>query len=70
METKGLFIFEINVLIGSLSFIRIPMLWVYGHYEYLGPNWGSTLDDKRQILTSKVGSRAEMFIVEPATPIF
>ena len=25
----------INVLVSSLRFIWIPMLWVYGHYKYL-----------------------------------
>ena len=32
-----LFQFEIitNVLVSSICFIRIPMLWVYGHYEYV-----------------------------------
>ena len=24
----------INVLVGFFRFISIPMLWVYGHYEY------------------------------------
>ena len=33
LETKGLFQFEIisNVLVSSIRFIWIPMLWVYGH---------------------------------------
>ena len=36
METKGFFQFEIiiKILLSSLLFIWIPMLWVYGHYKY------------------------------------
>ena len=38
METKGLFQFEIitNVLVRSLRFSRIPMLWVYGAVRIKG----------------------------------
>ena len=58
METpKGFFQFEI---VRSFRFIRIPMLWVYGHYHFfyyysVGIHircqitvWGSTLDVRLQ----------------------
>ena len=37
METKGFFQFEIfiNVLVSSLRFIWIPMLWVHSHYKFI-----------------------------------
>ena len=37
METKGFFQFaiSINVLVSSFHFIRIPMLWVFGHHKCL-----------------------------------
>ena len=38
------------------------LLWVYGHYEYENfSTRGSTSDYRREILTSKVGPRAEWF---------
>ena len=35
-KTKGFFQFEIiiNVSVSSSRFIRIPIVWVYGRYEY------------------------------------
>ena len=65
----GSFQFEIiiNVIVSPSRFILIPMLWVYGHYNFFMISvQGSTLDVKIwrlqmsvQNLTSKVDPRAE-----------
>ena len=41
----------INVLVGSIRFIWIPLLWVYGHYKYL-QSFSAGIDCRRQVLTS------------------
>ena len=38
------------------ALIRIPMLWVYGHYKYY--SYSAGIDYRRQVLTSKVDPRA------------
>ena len=50
---KGFFQFEIilNVLVGSLRFIWIPMLWVYGQWKYFN-SFGAGIVFIRQNLTS------------------
>ena len=56
METKGVFQFKIiiNALLGSFRFIWIglPMLWVYGHYNFRS-SLSVGIVFRRQILTSK-----------------
>ena len=58
METK-FFLFDIiiNVLVSSLRFIWIPVLWVYGHYKYFYSH-SAGIDFGRQNLTSKDGPGA------------
>ena len=48
-----MFQFEImiNVLFSSFRFIWIPVLWVYGHYEYFN-SFSSGIDFTRQNVTS------------------
>ena len=59
---KGFSQFEIiiNVLASSFRFIWIPMLWVYGHYEYFY-SYSAGIDFNRQnlILTTKVAPCTE-----------
>ena len=52
-QTKGFSRFEIiiNVLVSSFRFIWIPMLWVYGHYQYVD-SYSAESDFSRQNLTS------------------
>ena len=55
----GFFQFEImiNVSVVFFRFIRIHMLWVYGHYKVY--SFSAGIDFRRQILTSKVDPRTE-----------
>ena len=59
----GFFQFEIiiNVLVSSSHFFWLPMLWVYGHYNFIQCFIMTRYYDvyRPQILTSKIGSRAE-----------
>ena len=65
METKGFSQFEIIINV-SFRFIRIPILWVYGHYkcacvllQCMDGIWTSESDVyRRQIPTTKVDPRA------------
>ena len=53
VEAKGFFHFEIitTVSVSCFRFILIPMLWVYGHYEYVYLH-SAGIDIRRQNLTS------------------
>ena len=51
----GYFQYEIiiNVLVSSLCYIRIPMLWVYGHYrDFYSYVQSNRIELKRHNLTS------------------
>ena len=60
METEDFFQFEIiiNVSVGSICFIWIPMLWVYGHYNFF-LSFSAGINFRRQNLTPNVGVCAE-----------
>ena len=54
-ENKGFFQVEIII-----NMINVLVSWVYSRYKYFTLSVrGLTLDVRRQILTSKVGPRAE-----------
>ena len=52
-DQRGVFQFEIiiNIIVSSFRFIWIPMLWVYGHYNYVY-SFSAGVDFRRQNLTS------------------